>query len=95
MLTTGHRWFEALAPSGVLREGTDPVDGIFCGGNPEDFQGHEGIRYSGKHLEDVPYAKLGLDAQNGDLGFGFATNECEYKGPVKTWFALHIDSCQT
>ncbi|OWZ79414.1 hypothetical protein C365_01675 [Cryptococcus neoformans Bt85] len=69
------RWFEALAPSGVLREGTDPVDGIFCGGNPEDFQGHEGIRYLGKRLEEVPYAKLGLDAQNGDLGFDFATNE--------------------
>jgi hypothetical protein len=32
-----NRFFQRVAPSGVLKSGTDPVDGIFCGGNPEDF----------------------------------------------------------
>ncbi|GFZ51558.1 hypothetical protein JCM24511_09325 [Saitozyma sp. JCM 24511] len=31
------RFFERVAPSGVLKSGTDPVDGIFCGGDPENF----------------------------------------------------------
>jgi len=30
-MTAKPRYFEHVAPSGVLKEGTDPVEGIFCG----------------------------------------------------------------
>lgn len=31
------RYFEYVKNSGVLREGTDPADGIFCGGDPHKY----------------------------------------------------------
>ncbi|CUA71867.1 hypothetical protein RSOLAG22IIIB_04813 [Rhizoctonia solani] len=31
------KYFEFMAPTGVIKEGTDPVDGIYCGADPEQF----------------------------------------------------------
>ncbi|KAJ1301017.1 hypothetical protein OPQ81_003440 [Rhizoctonia solani] len=31
------RYFEFMTPTGVLKEGTDPVEGIYCGADPEMY----------------------------------------------------------
>ncbi|CAE6372507.1 unnamed protein product [Rhizoctonia solani] len=31
------KYFEFMAPTGVVKEGTDPVDGIYCGADPEQY----------------------------------------------------------
>ncbi|CCO30577.1 hypothetical protein BN14_04607 [Rhizoctonia solani AG-1 IB] len=31
------KYFEFMAPTGVLKEGTDPIEGIYCGADPERY----------------------------------------------------------
>jgi phytanoyl-CoA hydroxylase len=31
------KYFEFMAPTGVLKEGTDPIEGIYCGADPEQY----------------------------------------------------------
>lgn len=31
------KYFEFMKPTGVLKEGTDPIEGIYCGEDPEMF----------------------------------------------------------
>ncbi|CAE6468040.1 unnamed protein product [Rhizoctonia solani] len=37
ILAFRRKYFEFMAPTGVLKEGTDPIDGIYCGADPEQF----------------------------------------------------------
>lgn len=37
VLALRKQFFEYVAGSGVLKEGSDPTDGIFCGGDPHKF----------------------------------------------------------
>jgi phytanoyl-CoA hydroxylase len=40
VLAMRKKYFEYVSSSGVLKEGTDPEDGIFCGGVPHKFGEH-------------------------------------------------------
>lgn len=78
VLEMRRRWFEHTAPSGVLRAGTDPVDGIFCGQDPDDFVGPDNAGYlnGSKDLDKAPYYKLSAEAHWSNWAIEFANNPC-------------------
>ena len=63
--------------SGVLKEGTDPVDGIFCGGNPDDFVGPDNANYIDRKPADSTYFDKALEVVQSDEAHDFSQNERE------------------
>ena len=68
------RWFEYVSPSGVLKPDTDPTDGIFCGGNTDEFVGPDNAGYIGRSLEDCAHANLAFKAHNEPWANEFCSN---------------------
>ncbi|KAM0749893.1 hypothetical protein T439DRAFT_363498 [Meredithblackwellia eburnea MCA 4105] len=62
VLETRRQYFEYVKSTGVLKEGTDPTDGIFCGGDPLDFAGPGVASQVGKNMENCEYLKLSVQA---------------------------------
>ncbi|KAM0750879.1 hypothetical protein T439DRAFT_356613 [Meredithblackwellia eburnea MCA 4105] len=75
VLETRRKYFEFVAPSGVLKEGSDPVDGIFCGGDPVDFSGPGVAEAFGKNMENCEYLKLSVEAGMAPFINEFAKDE--------------------
>ncbi|KAI5475233.1 hypothetical protein MNV49_001713 [Pseudohyphozyma bogoriensis] len=74
VLEVRRRYFEYVQALGVLKEGTAPVDGIFCGGNPLDFAGPGVASQVGKTMDNCPDLKLSVEAGMADFINEFATD---------------------
>ena len=72
------RFFETVAPSGVLKPGTAPVDGIFVGGedvDTTDFVGVDNGGYVGKTPDNCLHAELSYEAITSEWSNRFCANE--------------------
>jgi hypothetical protein len=54
-------FFKFCSPCGVLKDGTSPREGIFCGGDPTKFTG-PGVAAVNVKAEDNEYLRLGTEA---------------------------------
>ncbi|KAG8684624.1 hypothetical protein FRC11_011827 [Ceratobasidium sp. 423] len=59
ILAFGHQYFESMAPTGATKEGTNPVDGTYCGADPENYM-PPGNGREGQNLEKAEEARLKL-----------------------------------
>ena len=82
------RWFEHTAPSGILASGTEPIDGIYSGLDPDQFVGPDNAAYLDGKKEGGLYYKLSAAGTISPWAQEFADNECEFP-PV------HVSSSST
>jgi len=67
-----------VSPSGVLKDGTDPVDGIFCGGDTDDFVGPDNAPYANRTEEDCLHADLAAKAHLQQWHTEFCSNDRQF-----------------
>ncbi|KAK8870140.1 hypothetical protein IAR55_000710 [Kwoniella newhampshirensis] len=76
VLDMRRKWFEQVAPSGVLKEGTDPVDGIYCGKeDTTEFLGPEGAAFIKGPREENAHFMLATEAHSAPWAREFAENQ--------------------
>ncbi|GFZ43107.1 hypothetical protein JCM24511_00825 [Saitozyma sp. JCM 24511] len=75
VLAMRKRYFEHLAPCGLLKEGTDPVQGIFRGGDPDEFVGPDAAKYISADMERSQYARLVLESYSAEWTDAFSSNQ--------------------
>jgi phytanoyl-CoA hydroxylase len=71
------RYFDYFAFSGVLKPGTDPTEGIFCGGDPELFDG-PGVKTGNNEANDSLFLSKTIEAHREPWVQEFSRNQCEY-----------------
>jgi hypothetical protein len=71
------RWFEYTAPSGILAPGTEPLDGIYSGLDPDQFVGPDNAGYLDEKRDEGLYYKLSAAGTVSLWAQDFANNECE------------------
>jgi hypothetical protein len=76
--TTDRRWFEHTAPSGILAPGTEPIDGIYSGLDPDQFAGPDNAAYLDGTRDECLYYKLSAVGTVSPWAQDFADNECEF-----------------
>lgn len=70
------RWFEHTAPSGILAPGTDAVEGIYSGLDPDNFVGPDNASYlDGNPGKERTYYKLSAEGTVSPWAQAFADNE--------------------
>ena len=75
VLIQQYRFFEHVSPSGILAEGSEPVDGTWCADRPKDFVWPRTDRAA---LEgERQYAKLAADWHIGNESAAFCENPRE------------------
>ena len=90
------RFFEYVAPTGILKPGTKAVDGIFAGDDldPHDFVGPDNAGYIGRSGSDALYYKLLVELHKADWMHEFCDNmgelRCLLSHPVG--FSLFVRS---
>jgi len=72
------RWFEHTAPSGILAPGTEPIDGIYSGLDPDQFVGPDNAAYLDGKKDEELYYKLSAAGTVSPWAQEFADNECEF-----------------
>ncbi|WWC89072.1 uncharacterized protein L201_003990 [Kwoniella dendrophila CBS 6074] len=75
VLAMRKKYFEYVSSSGVLKEGTDPVDGIFCGGDPHKYAGPGVASHLGVTPEECEFLAKSITAHQEDFVKGFAKDE--------------------
>jgi hypothetical protein len=89
-LTDGfHRYFEHLAPCGLLKQGTDPVQGIFRGGDPDEFVGPDAAKYISADMERSQYAQLVLESYGAEWTDAFSSNQREWRPALGSVWGAH------
>ena len=72
------RWFEHTAPSGILALGTEAVEGIYSGLDPDNFVGPDNAGYlDGKQGQECAYYKLSAEGTVSPWAQEFADNKCK------------------
>lgn len=82
------RWFEHTAPSGILAPGSDPVDGIYSGLDPDEFVGPDNAGYLDGKRDEGAYYKLSAEGTVSTWAQEFADSECKASPNV-----VHYSSC--
>ncbi|WWC63270.1 uncharacterized protein I303_105870 [Kwoniella dejecticola CBS 10117] len=72
VLAMRRTYFEYVASSGVLKEGSDPTDGIFCGGDPHKFAGPGVASHLGVTEAECDFLAKSVSAHQEDFVKTFA-----------------------
>jgi hypothetical protein len=70
-------FFKFCSPCGVLKDGTSPREGIFCGGDPAKFTG-PGVAAVNVKAEDNEYLRLGTEAGTQPFILDFSNHPGKY-----------------